>query len=575
MKVIINIFVIIFHFYKGCYVHGATVTTLHRRAYHLLNPDTGTALYPVSNSANRNVLPSLVLVHYLDTKIASQYATNLMVPKSSSIRTNHSRTSSIGTEALAYHGQSSRSFSGWDESFNSAQFGDFGFSPRVTDHVGMMPSNTLLGVETLDYLWDVLFKEGEERLEETLATGNFPVDSSIIKEMLDAKEAGHDLSSKGNHDECQDVKMTDSSAIAREVYLNQDEATPTIHHDEMVEIVDVTPSQAHTNQVTKVVISCSDPIAHPGNDSQNSTFSWHTLAAFVAIEKDSDTNGPRATSVDLIQTKTLNPFACKAELPPFLKADDRYIIIVAVFLDDGVDPICQGIAASIGLVLEQSWSEHMKNRSNSSESWLRLSSLSQTVVEGRPFIRLLTQMSKEKFSFVTPKHSEDSSDKEIVVLDVMETDTNEILMTNDDLPAPAPHMALVATALSDFPNPPVKAVLPSTTTLSFKGPNDQQQSKPLGEITDESPETKRIIKEALEARVLDEDNSKKRPNSLIEVGPSSINDIPIGATAWASKPSNTSQSDTKAEELDRHCKIRFVERLNDVIAEAESNAAGM
>ena len=62
----------------GCYVHGAEITTLHRRAYHLLNPDTGTALYPVASSNNRNSMPSLVLVHYLDTKLASQHSANLM-----------------------------------------------------------------------------------------------------------------------------------------------------------------------------------------------------------------------------------------------------------------------------------------------------------------------------------------------------------------------------------------------------------------------------------------------------------------------------------------------------------------
>jgi hypothetical protein len=149
------------------------------------------------------------------------------------------------------------------------------------------------------------------------------------------------------------------------------------------------------------------------------------------------------------------------------------------------------------------------------------------------------------------------------------------LQNNHDLPAPAPHMALVATALSDFPNPPVKAVLPPTATMSFKGPDNEEHVKTLYDIVDESPETKRIIKDALEAIVdVDKDRlTKKRPSSVIEIGPSSVNDIPLGASAWASKPSSAPESETKAEELDRHCKIRFVERLNDVIAEAEPDAA--
>jgi hypothetical protein len=66
---------------SGCYVHSSGASTFHRRAYHLLNPDSGTALYPVTNASKAgksNLPPSLILVHYLDTKVASLYCANLV-----------------------------------------------------------------------------------------------------------------------------------------------------------------------------------------------------------------------------------------------------------------------------------------------------------------------------------------------------------------------------------------------------------------------------------------------------------------------------------------------------------------
>lgn len=569
-------------FYSGCYVHGASNPTLHRRAYHLLNPETGTALYPVSSNNNKNSMPSLVLVHYLDTKLASKNSANMIVQKNVNSLASHNRNNSLG---MLGQGDSMRSMEGWDDSCNlSGNLANMTFSPQIYEHMGNAPtqmqSSGLFGVETLDFLWDVLFKEGEDKLEEALATvtGNFPVNPSMIRDMLDAKEVGRDnfremysYYERDNAGEDGDIN-TELGAIKHEQNTHENVSQP---HLEMVNIIDMTPNQAFTNQETIMIISCNEPIAHPGNDNHNSTFSWHTLAAFVSVSKDPMTQCPKASAVHLTRVKTLNPYACKAQLPPFLKEDNRHVILVAVFLDSGVDALCQGVAASIALVLEQSWNEQMKNNSSSSSNWLHLSSSSRTLVQERPFIRLLTQMTNETFAFITPKLHEESSDK-VKIVDVTEVETEPMKYVNDELPAPPSHMALVATALSDFPNPPVRAVLPPNTTMVINGPNDQQEVKPLYEIVDESPETKRIIKDALEATVdVDKERvTKKRSSSSIEIGPASLHDIPLGASAWANKLSNAPESETKAEELDRHCKIRFVERLNDVIAEAEPNAAG-
>ena len=78
-----------FHTHSGCYVHSATTNTMHRRTYHLLpNEEEEKALEEVRRESgveakaknngvvNRAVMKDgtnffLVLVHYLDTDIAS------------------------------------------------------------------------------------------------------------------------------------------------------------------------------------------------------------------------------------------------------------------------------------------------------------------------------------------------------------------------------------------------------------------------------------------------------------------------------------------------------------------------
>mmetsp|Transcript_4849 Transcript_4849/g.9585 ORF Transcript_4849/g.9585 Transcript_4849/m.9585 type:complete len:1347 (-) Transcript_4849:48-4088(-) len=70
----------------GCYVHHEMIPSFHRRGYHLLNPETGMAVVtpkiPGMKGSNRNLkdenkaeeLPSLILIHYLDTVQAQAQA---------------------------------------------------------------------------------------------------------------------------------------------------------------------------------------------------------------------------------------------------------------------------------------------------------------------------------------------------------------------------------------------------------------------------------------------------------------------------------------------------------------------
>jgi len=569
---------------SGCYVHGSDVPTLHRRAYHLLDPDTGTALYPVSNSSNRNNTPSLVLVHYLDTKLASQHTANMMNSKnistdSSARMHNNSPPRNSNTTSFFGHSNansypvevSSSSVSPGQPncysalvSTNESQFqgSTSSFTVSASDmHInpadlhGAFSSNSMLGLETLDFLWDVIFTEGEDKLEQTLANSNFPVDPSMIKEMIDAREEGQDTYAHGNG-----APPHQNNSLSDRADANTDHHADVSGSEHMVEIVDITPNTALINSQTNVVISCSESVSNPENNQNGGSFAWYTLAAFVSVTEESEHENPRAISIDLFRVKRLNPYAFKTEVSSIGQQEHRHIVLVAVFLDSSTDPVCKGVAASIGHVLEQSWRVHRRSGDRSSKGWLHLSSSSHPVVKDRPFIRFLTQMSEDPFRFMAPKAEQN-------------THVTPTIVEPKDLPAPPSHMALVATALSDFPNPPAKAVLPPLTTMSFTGPNDKQQTKPLCE-TDESPETKRIIQASMEATVHENHpTSKKRPNSSIEIGPSAVVDVPVAASAWASKPSSMPKIDTKAEEVDRHCKIRFVERLTDVIAEAEPTAA--
>eukprot|EP00586_Coscinodiscus_wailesii_P013780 CAMPEP_0172496406 /NCGR_PEP_ID=MMETSP1066-20121228/86853_1 /TAXON_ID=671091 /ORGANISM="Coscinodiscus wailesii, Strain CCMP2513" /LENGTH=375 /DNA_ID=CAMNT_0013268695 /DNA_START=92 /DNA_END=1219 /DNA_ORIENTATION=+ len=63
----------------GMYRHCSNPISLHRRAYHLLDPTTGATRTPIMkkmkknrDSFNANITPSLVLVHYLDTVEAAE-----------------------------------------------------------------------------------------------------------------------------------------------------------------------------------------------------------------------------------------------------------------------------------------------------------------------------------------------------------------------------------------------------------------------------------------------------------------------------------------------------------------------
>jgi len=137
-----------------------------------------------------------------------------------------------------------------------------------------------------------------------------------------------------------------------------------------------------------------------------------------------------------------------------------------------------------------------------------------------------------------------------------------------DIPAPPAAMAMVATVLSDFPNPPAAAVVPGDAVLKPHS-RGEEGSIAIKELA-RDPHGTALLSAALETTVNPERNRKR--TATIEIPEGSLqegHDVAAAASAWANLPSTTSDETTKVQEVDRHCKVRFVERLTSVIAETE------
>ncbi|GMI06830.1 hypothetical protein TrRE_jg286, partial [Triparma retinervis] len=156
----------------------------------------------------------------------------------------------------------------------------------------------------------------------------------------------------------------------------------------------------------------------------------------------------------------------------------------------------------------------------------------------------------DTFTFLT-----DESDDSLEIEGIEEPEDDP------DLPAPYPAMASIATALADFPSPP---------------PGVQQAI--INENANENVKRKRSAGE-VNAPVL---AGRGAPVTLAPTSISSTNTMPpppprhTSVEAWASKPSNMYEEDnTIGEDVDRHCKIRFVEKAITIIAGAEDDRMNM
>jgi hypothetical protein len=281
---------------SGCYVHSSSTLTFHRRAYHLLSPETGTALYPVTSASknNRNAPPSLILVHYLDTKVSSANCTALV---QKGIDVNPTLYPSGGypqNAMLAAVLQEPQSRPGQLQhipenvqsqpqplpvmSYNSNILDDDG-DDDISNPFGAAFDATSHSLDnrTIDFLWDVVVEESSDDVRMHSSSLSELLTPEMIEKMFDSEgvgnifENGELLNMKQSEMELKtlaDTLTTNVQVSGVEVVEVMDTTDHHQHEDEveikfgeeafMPELVDVTPEFVYLDRGNvKVVLSCS------------------------------------------------------------------------------------------------------------------------------------------------------------------------------------------------------------------------------------------------------------------------------------------------------------------------------
>ena len=194
------------------------------------------------------------------------------------------------------------------------------------------------------------------------------------------------------------------------------------------------------------------------------------------------------------------------------------------------------------------------SRNHSNSDVLPILNIFSCQLENDENIRILAKGNDLTFEFQGDSNTSQDKKAPPEIYECTRTSVNSDIADEralNDVSAPPPAMALVATMLTDFPNPPIETVIPVLTETT--APHN---------IPVEVPSSTSTLIEVSE--MLSETNKTMKKRSFNDA------EVSAAASAWAvGRDSNDPQGDTKAEEVDRHCKIRFVERLSNVIAETE------
>lgn len=388
--------------------------------------------------------------------------------------------------------------------------------------------------------------------------------------------------------------------------------SPATNLEYLSEVVDFTPGEADVAAANAepihVILSCSEPLAEcvvvPTTATKSDRiFRCHTLAAFVdatvaaAARGDDVDGGPppsfafEVRSIDLSPALMLNAYTYRCTVPTNVTiGGTRRIVIVAVWLpaddSDSDEPVCEGMAADVEDSLRRAWGEALASdpssggidevgrpalllgggRSSASES---SEGGGSPASGGGLEARILTQLSEETFEFggapVAP--GSESATAGAVAADTTPTwhstsmlhDSSGVGEGSDcDFPVPAPTMAMIATALVDFPNPAADAV--GNFTMAADGTIDDKD----------------VALEATVTNVHEGGHQQLAVQKSTDLpgGMETAASVATAARQWATGPGLKSQSNTMGDEVDRHCKIGFVERLSSVIACAKNANAG-
>mmetsp|Transcript_11942 Transcript_11942/g.17909 ORF Transcript_11942/g.17909 Transcript_11942/m.17909 type:complete len:1083 (-) Transcript_11942:115-3363(-) len=575
---------------SGCYVHSSGASTFHRRAYHLLNPDSGTALYPVTNASKAgkgNLPPSLILVHYLDTKVASSYCANLvdkgidinptlypniirpqhaMATGRDSCTTNYgsiqpqAQQSSYGTTQQDHDGEQYQEDPGQPDMCVSNERSD-GMDYPISLELDDDDEANDLESKAIDFLWDVVVEDGNDDVQMRSSNLSDLLTPELIEKMFDSEMVG----SLFEHGELFHMSQSEMNVKAKEVANYSSESGIEYYQDNtkpaglifgqeaaIPGIADITPEVLSLDAgPAKLVLSCTDSAASTLDDSSEQ-FVWERYVCVVGTSEI----GAEMRVAKIIEAKMLNPYCYQCTVPErSVESGDYKVMVIAVKLDAGVRHSRSKIHAVIHRMIDALFAVHKSPLPASCHS----------ITFGGTEMKILTQLSSSYFTCTT-----------VLACDHTSANSTTSSGLRKDLPAPPAAMALVATMLSDFPNPPAGAVLPPDTVMT-NGTNFRNQNGITFEEAKESTSNshaEEMFSNAMEATVR---GKKKRSNSVIEiprtgnVNTAGLEEGPTAASQWMSQMSNDLESDTTGDAVDRHCKIRFVERLTNVISEAEGD----
>ena len=178
--------------------------------------------------------------------------------------------------------------------------------------------------------------------------------------------------------------------------------------DPLPDLVDFTPEIADlpvpSDRPPKVMLSSSAPLpVVPSSDTK--IFHWHSLAAYVSASVNAaDGSILDIHKLDLSPVKQINPYTFRSSVPvTAMTPGERRIIVVAVQLYVGTNPICEGVAAGVAAALQQAWVIAAKsNGSGEIPTHVTKPTFTDSTELSSGQIKLLTQFSDDLFTFRGP-----------------------------------------------------------------------------------------------------------------------------------------------------------------------------
>ena len=179
--------------------------------------------------------------------------------------------------------------------------------------------------------------------------------------------------------------------------------------DPLPDLVDFTPEIADlpvpADRPPKVMLSSSAPLPAVPYSSDTKIFHWHSLAAYVSASVNAaDGSILDIHKLDLSPVKQINPYTFRSSVPiTAMTPGERRIIVVAVQLYAGTNPICEGVAAGVATALQQAWAIAVKsNGSGEIPTQVTKPTFTDSTELSSGQIKLLTQFSDDLFTFRGP-----------------------------------------------------------------------------------------------------------------------------------------------------------------------------